>query len=185
MNKKLLISIGSLVILAVGYWLLSPFLRNVSLNEGLPGIINTTMIKDNLNTMDADKKVDFKKQTLEMKDKMLKMGDIMPVNEPRVLSRGEMVARAHEVAGSALIVKTGNETFLRFENLKTINGPDLRIYLSSNLSSDDIVDLGPIRATEGNVNYTIPTGTDLNKYKNVMIWCRAFGVLFSYAEINL
>ena len=83
-----------------------------------------------------------------------------------------------------MFIKSSNETYLRFENLKTINGPDLRIYLSSDLSADNIIDLGPIRATEGNVNYTIPHGTDLGKYKNVMIWCRAFGVLFSYAQLS-
>ena len=184
MNKKILITVGVIVVLAVAYWLLSPLWRNVSLNESLPGTTNETIIKDDLNTMDANKKLDFEAQTIQMKDKTVTMSDAMPVNQPQVLSKGEMVARAHEVEGSALIVKTGGETFLRFEDLKTVNGPDLRIYLSSDLSSDDIIDLGSIRATEGNVNYVIPRGTDLTKYKYAMIWCRAFGVLFSYAELK-
>ena len=182
MNKKILIAVGVLVILAVAYWLLSPFWRNVALDEGLPISNDTTTIKDNLSVMDVDTKADFEKQTMEMKDKMMEKSDMMPASEPTVISRADMIARAHEVEGVALLVKSGNETFLRFENLKTINGPDLRIYLSADLSADDIVDLGPIRATEGNVNYTIPPGTDLDKYKNAMIWCRAFGVLFSYAQ---
>lgn len=182
MNKKILISIGVLIILAVTYWLLSPFWRNVALNEELPGTINTVPIKDNLSAMDGDTKSDFEKQTMEMKDKMMKESDAMPANQPVIVSRANMIARAHEVEGVALLVKSGDETFLRFENLKTINGPDLRIYLSSGLNADDIVDLGPIRATEGSVNYPIPIGTDVSKYKNAMIWCRAFGVLFSYAQ---
>lgn len=183
MNKKILIGVGILIILAVAYWLLSPFWRNVVLNEELPGATNTTSIKDNLSVMDMDTKADFEKQTLEMKDKMMEKSDTMPTNQPTVIDRAEMVAGAHEVEGTALFIKSGNETYLRFENLKTINGPDLRIYLSSGLSADDIIDLGPIRATEGNVNYTIPPGTDLGKYHNAMIWCRAFGVLFSYAQL--
>ena len=182
MNKKILIGVGILIILAVAYWLLSPLWKNVALNEGLPGSTDTTIIKDNLSVMDASTKADFEKQTMEMKSKMMKKSDAMPASEPAVIDRADMIARAHEVEGVALLVKSGNETFLRFENLKTINGPDLRIYLSSDLSDNDIVDLGPIRATEGNVNYTIPAGTDLTKYKNTMIWCRAFGVLFSYAQ---
>lgn len=182
MNKKIIISIGALIILAVAYWLLSPFWRNVVLNEELPGVTTSVSIKDNLLSMDADTKMDFEKQTKEIKDKMTKERDLMPANQPVVISRADMIARAHDVEGVALLIKSGNETFLRFENLKTINGPDLRIYLSSGLNADDIVDLGPIRATEGNVNYAIPTGIDLEKYKNAMIWCRAFGVLFSYAQ---
>ncbi len=182
MNKKILISIGVLIILGVAYWLLSPFWRNVMLNEELPGTTNTTSIKDNLSVMDADTKANFEKQTIEMKDKIMEKSDAMPASQATVISRADMISRAHEVEGVALLVKSGDETYLRFENLKTINGPDLRIYLGADLSNDDFVDLGPIRATEGNVNYAIPPGTDLSKYKNAMIWCRAFGVLFSYAE---
>jgi len=119
--------------------------------------------------MDANTKADFEKQTLEMKDKIMSKSDAMPAGQTTIIGRADMIARAHDVEGAALFVKSGNEAFLRFENLKTINGPDLRIYLSSALNADDIVDLGPIRATEGNVNYPIPAGTDLGKYKNAMI----------------
>lgn len=184
MNKKIIIIIVSLVVLALAYWLISPFWRNPSLNEELPGLENTpsVSIKDTMETMDADTKIDFEKQTMEMKDRVMPMNDKTPENKPQIIAQADMVARAHDVEGTALIVKSGDETFLRFENLKTINGPALRIYLSSDLSEDDIVDLGPIRATEGNVNYPIPKGTDLSKYKNAMIWCNAFDILFSYAQ---
>ena len=181
MNKKVLIVIGLLIVLAVAYWLLSPLWRKVVLNEELPNIANEP-IKDNLSAMDADTKADFEKQTMEMKDKTMEKSDEMPASQPTIIGRADMIARAHDVEGAALLVKAGGQTFLRFENLKTINGPDLRIYLSAGLNADDIVDLGPIRATEGNVNYAVPAGTDLEKYKNAMIWCRAFGVLFSYAQ---
>lgn len=144
MNRKILIGVGILIILAVAYWLLSPFWRNVVLNEELPGA----------------------------------------TVQSTVIASAEMIAEAHEVEGTALLLTSGNEAFLRFENLKTINGPDLRIYLSADLSADDIVDLGPIRATEGNINYAIPAGTDLGRYKYAMIWCRTFGVLFSYAQFE-
>ncbi|MDP3778710.1 MAG: DM13 domain-containing protein [bacterium] len=182
MNKKIVISVGIIIILAVAYWLLSPLWRNVALNEELPSAADAAPIKDNMPLMDAETRANFEKQTMEMKDKIMKESDPMPASKLSVIGQAEMIARAHEVEGAALLVKSGNETFLRFENLKTINGPDLRIYLSSGLNADDIVDLGPIRATEGNVNYSIPAGTDLGRYKNAMIWCRAFGVLFSYAQ---
>lgn len=182
MNKKTLIGVGIIIALAIAYWLISPFWKNVALNETLPGA-NTAVIKDNLTSMDETTKSDFEKQTVAMKDKVLKENDAMPGSGPSIIARADMVARAHEVSGEALLVKSGKDTYLRFEKLKTINGPDLRIYLSAGLNSDDVVDLGSIRATEGNANYLIPAGTEITKYKNAMIWCRAFGVLFSYAQL--
>jgi len=182
MNKKIFISLGSLIVLVVAYWLISPLWNNMILNEELPGVIPMT-INDNFETMDIETKAKFEKQTMEMKDKMMNKNESMPVSGPKVIGQANLVPRAHEVKGSALFVKSNNETYLRFENLKTINGPDLRIYLGAALNADDVVDLGPIRATEGSVNYLIPKDTDLSKYKNVMIWCRAFGVLFSYAQL--
>ncbi len=181
--KKIIITIVVLAVLGVAYWLLSPFWRNVTLDEGLPGAGATPIIQDNLSMMDASTKADFEEQTMKMEGEAMMKSDAMPENQPTIVSRASMIARAHEVSGEALLVQAGSEAYLRFENLKTINGPDLRIYLGAGLNTDDFVDLGPIRATEGNVNYAIPAGTDLSKYKNAMIWCRTFGVLFSYASL--
>ncbi len=174
MNRTILIGVGVIVVSIVAYWLLSPLWRNSVLNEDLPRVTTP---------MDANTKAEFEKQTMEMKDKAMTVSDAMPIVKSSIVRRAAMVAGAHDVAGTALLIKSGNETFLRFENLKTINGPDLRIYLASDLSANDFIDLGPIRATEGNVNYVIPAGTDLNTYRYAMIWCRAFGVLFSYAKL--
>jgi len=64
-----------------------------------------------------------------------------------------------------------------------VNGPDLKIYLGSELGKNDYIDLGPILATKGSVNYELPDGIDTTKYSKVLVWCEAFGVLFSYAEL--
>jgi hypothetical protein len=136
--------------------------------------------------MDAPTKERFVTETEKMKNHVMHGADAMPSSapsEPTILGEAAMVARAHDVEGRALLLKAGDQTILRFENLKTINGPDLRIYLSAGLNNDDFIDLGPIRATEGNVNYALPPGADTTRYRNALIWCRAFHVLFSYAEL--
>ncbi len=181
MNKKIIIIVLLLIGLPIAWWLISPFWNDVTLNEELP---QSQTVSDNLDSMNKETMENFVKETEMMKDKGLAGKETMPLSETTILSRATMVERAHGVKGEALLIKTGGETYLRFENLETINGPDLRIYLSSDLSNNDIVDLGPIRATNGNVNYVIPAGVDLSKYKNAMIWCRAFGVLFSYAQFK-
>ena len=179
MNKKVIFSIIGVIVIGVGYFLLSPLWRNVKLDEALPQV---QVVKDNMETMDTATREQFMKEVEAMKDTVMVDMDSMPSKAPDVLKEAMLVARAHDVKGKVLLVQVGEGKIIRFEDLKTINGPDLRIYLSSGLNADDFVDLGAIRATEGNVNYTIPAGTDTNKYHNVLNWCRAFGVLFSYAQ---
>ena len=102
-----------------------------------------------------------------------------------IYTQGNFVPSAHEVAGSVkLIREAGRGDYLRFEDFETINGPDLFIYLATDTTASDFVNLGEIKATRGNVNYAIPAGTDLEKYDTVLVWCRAFSVLFSYAELE-
>lgn len=180
MNKKIIFSILGIAVIVVGYFLLSPLWRNVKLDEALP---QAQIVKDNMDTMSPETKEKFEKEVEAMKDKVMVKVEVMPSNDPLILKEAPLVARAHDVEGRALLVQIGGQKILRFEDLKTINGPDLRIYLSADLGIEDAIDLGAIRATEGNVNYTIPEGVDTAKYRNVLIWCRAFGVLFSYAQL--
>ena len=101
-----------------------------------------------------------------------------------ILSEGIFKPNAHEVKGKSVLIKDEGKNILRFENFETINGPDLHIYLASDLDGKDYVDLGAIKATKGNINYDIPDGVDTNKYNKVLIWCVPFKVLFSYAELS-
>lgn len=90
----------------------------------------------------------------------------------------------HPASGTARVVIDGDERYLRYENYKTINGPDLRVYLATDTKATEFVDLGPIKATEGNINYLIPSGTDLSKYRYALTWCEDFAVLFNSAEFS-
>jgi hypothetical protein len=74
--------------------------------------------------------------------------------------------------------------FIRFENFKVTNGPDLFVYLATDKSASDFVDIGRLKANNGNQNYPIPEGTDLTKYGTVLIWCKAFSVLFGSADLK-
>jgi hypothetical protein len=91
---------------------------------------------------------------------------------------------SHPASGTVSIYKTGTQTILRYEDFKTLNGPDLRVYVSTDLEASEFVDLGPLKATSGNVNYEIPSDTDLGKYRYALVWCEKFGVLFNYADLS-
>jgi hypothetical protein len=74
---------------------------------------------------------------------------------------------------------------LRLEDFKSTNGPDLYVYLSTDKgAATDFVNLGRLKGNIGNQNYDIPKRTDLSKYDTVLIWCRAFSVLFGSAELK-
>lgn len=154
--KKIIIAIIVIIILGVAYWLISPLFRVVKLNEGLP-TVNTPSTSTPETPPAAP--------------------------TPVVLREAPMLPHDHDVEGKASIIKLGTATYLRFENLKTVNGPDLHVYLSADLENKDSIHLSKIKATEGSVNYLLPEGIDISKYNNALLWCRAFNVLFSYAKL--
>lgn len=90
----------------------------------------------------------------------------------------------HKAEGVAKVISLANgKSFLRLENLKATNGPDLYVYLSTGKGVSDIVNLGKLKGNIGNQNYEIPTGTDFTKYNTVLIWCKAFSTLFGSAKL--
>ena len=171
--KKILIGLGIIIVLIIAYYLISPAFKVVELDESFP-----LEVKDSMNSMDAETKAEFERQVELKKDEIMEKEETMP-STPQVLSQGAFIESAHEVAGNALLIETNNEKILRFEDFETINGPNLHIYLSSDLGDEDFVDLGEIKATKGNVNYEIPSNIDTNKYNKVLVWCVPFKVLFS------
>lgn len=91
----------------------------------------------------------------------------------------------HNAEGIAKVIPLQDgSNILRLEDLKVTNGPDLYVYLATDKSASDFVNIGKLKANNGNQNYDIPTETDLTKYDTVLIWCRPFSVLFGSAELG-
>jgi hypothetical protein len=190
-KKKIIGLLIAIVVIVVAWYLLSPLWRNMLLDEASPlsGVqenldINKPIVKDNLDTMDISTRAEFDSQVEEMNRKaMPEVVEEMP-SQARIIAEGEFKPRAHEIEGRALLIEKDGIKTLRFENFETINGPNLHIYLGSDLSDNDFVDLGKIRATSGNVNYEVDSSVDTTKYNKVLVWCVPFGVLFSYADLE-
>ena len=90
----------------------------------------------------------------------------------------------HPASGTATIVEMEGKKYLRYENFKTINGPDLFVYLAKDIDAKEFVNLGNLKATEGNVNYEIPPDVNHEEYPYALVWCRAFRVLFNSAKFE-
>lgn len=113
------------------------------------------------------------------------VNDLPVVGEDTLIDGGSEVrgTQGHPAEGEMKVFHNGSHHVIRFEDFKTINGPQLHVYLAKDLEATEFIDLGPIRGTEGNVNYSVPADVNLEDYKYVMHWCVPFKVLFNYAEL--
>lgn len=125
------------------------------------------------------------------------MDETMPAattDQPVLLAQGAFADAdaVHQGSGSAGIYRVADGgQILRLEDLRVTNGPDLRIVLARSASPqssadvrDDYFDLGPLKGNIGNQNYEIPAEVDLSRYGSVVVWCKAFKVLFSAAPLK-
>ena len=92
----------------------------------------------------------------------------------------------HYTEGNVSVVSlTDGSKILRLENFKSTNGPNVHVYLSTDKGATDFVDLGKLKANNGDQNYNIPVGTDIARHNIVLIWCKDFSVLFCSAMLKV
>ena len=109
---------------------------------------------------------------------------------PRVIATGELqyVDAIHHGEGPVRIVDVGGQRLVRFEDVAITNAPDVHVYLSRETggtwSEATSLYLGPLKATNGSFHYELSSTADLASYKSVVVWCRAFHVLITWADLR-
>ena len=169
MTKKILIILGIVVAAGVGYYAISPLFNNIKVDEALPG--NVPSKKTSVEIVPTQNDV--------TKHDATTTSSVMAHTPATVTGTA-----GHPASGTVRIVEADGKQYVRYENFKTINGPDIYVYLSKDLDAKAYVSLGKVKATEGNINYEVPVGTNASDYKYVLTWCKTFSVLFNSAEIN-
>lgn len=115
-----------------------------------------------------------------------------PSTAPVVLGAGSFQSQEHGTSGLAQLLRLPDGSHVvRLENLASSDGPDVKVWLSSLEAGGDwfkyrsgrYVDLGPVKATHGNQNYTVPAGTDITGLSSVVLWCDRFSVAFGSAPL--
>ena len=111
-------------------------------------------------------------------------------NGVRTLATGEFEPVRHDARGTATALRldSGNRV-LTLTDFDVANGPDLRVYLvagpaSTETEVEEFVDLGELKGNIGDQQYRIPKSVDLKRDATVVIWCRAFSVLFARATLR-
>ena len=183
MKKSLLAIVAVIVIGAVSVFALSPYFTESTVDEALP---TGAIIQSKMEDKEATKVMKME----EEEDKMMKMEEEEDkMEEINIMSyAGTFVGVGdgiHDAQGDAYTIPLEDGTnVLRLENFKSTNGPDLYVYLSTDKYASEFISLGELKASSGNQNYGIPDDVDLNEYNQVLIWCKAFGVLFGNAELS-
>ncbi len=175
MNKLLGIAIVITVVGVAALFALSPYFTESTIDEAIPtdAIIRSEV--ENKNNVASDQDDTMMEEEMMKSIPMSYAGSFVGVGDG-----------VHDAQGNAYtIALEDTSNVLRLENFKSTNGPDLYVYLSTDENASDFVNLGALKASSGNQNYEIPDNTDLNKYNKVLIWCKAFGVLFGSAEISI
>ncbi len=196
MNNLVLVSIAVIVVGLVSAYAVFPYFTESTIDEALPtGAISQSMMenkesmmmKDDDTMMEEEEKMMMKDDDTMMEEEekmMMKDDDTMSMSfAGSFIGAGDGI---HDAQGNAFtILLEDKSSVLRLENFKSTNGPDLYVYLSTDENASDFINLGELKANNGNQNYEIPNDADLSKYNKVLIWCKAFGVLFGSAELSV
>lgn len=119
-----------------------------------------------------------------------KKDEVDPINEQfnasgsSLISEGVFSSNSYSTSGAVKLYTQNNTKTVVFENFKTSNGPDLRVYLSTSTTNSSFIDLGKLKSTSGNFSYTIDSTINTSTYKFVLIWCEDFSVLFGNAPLK-
>ncbi|MEM6997745.1 MAG: DM13 domain-containing protein [Patescibacteria group bacterium] len=160
-TKALLLVLGGVILLAGGLYVGRNFLADartekVAQDESIAGVIDKMM--------------------LDLNGQMVGSGEFVDADA------------FHTASGMAEVYSTDNGPVLLLdEEFDVRSGPDLVVYLSKNrtASGDDLgdfVSLGDLHAQAGAQAYSLPE--DYQEFGSVVIWCRAFGVGFGYADLS-
>jgi electron transfer DM13 len=210
MSGKKAIIIGIIiaaVAIPLGIYTASPLFINTEINEPVPTLKNGNNdaaamqeFKDFMEMSEEERIEKGQQMSIEERDMIMKgaaQTNGTSVNEEMTTIGEEETSTVyagtfvgvndgiHNAEGQAKVIKLSDgSNFLRLEDFRSTNGPDLYVYLSTDKSNSDFVNLGKLKGNVGNQNYEIQQGIDLSKYDTVLIWCQAFSVLFGSAELR-
>jgi hypothetical protein len=209
MSSRKAIIIGIIVAavaIPLGIYTALPLFVNTEINEPVPTVsngnndtVNMQQFKDFMEMSEEERIERGQQMSNKERDMIMKAAAQIngtTVNE-KMTTIGEAISTVyagtfvgvndgiHNAEGQATVINLSDgNNFLRLEDFRSTNGPDLYVYLSTDKSNSDFINLGMLKGNIGDQNYKIPEGTDLSKYDTALIWCQAFSVLFGSAELR-
>jgi len=196
-------SIGIIIAaVVIGIALASPLFSETEVNEPLPialeEIDEDLTFEKFIEMKDEKRQMIVEEMSQEVKDMIMDKAStmIIPISETmndmtqesneanvKILKNGTFEGLAgHSAEGIAKIIQVNDMTFLRFENFQVTNGPDLRVYLTTDGDIHSGIHLEKLKGSKGDQNYSL-NDIDVSIYDIVVIYCQPFGVYFGQAEL--
>lgn len=110
-----------------------------------------------------------------------------------VLLSGEFSGfEGHSGEGTARILREDGRLVLEFDGFRTDRGPQLEVWIAEDSVTSNAEGKAASRITLGRLQgarvasqrYELPADLDLGAVGSIVIWCRAFGVLFASADLS-
>lgn len=197
MNRNVVLVLG-VVILVGGWFFASPLFIDETVDESFDFVLDNGQI--DMKSVMAVSATERQSMMSDIMDAAASAPDrmtseIMPVNTPQAIARGDFVDAdaIHKGSGQATIYELPDgKHVVRFEDFRATNGPALVVYLAkhsspakaSEVTDGGYISLGELKGNVGNQNYPVPAGTNIAEYNSVVIWCELFDVLFSPAALS-
>ena len=182
-------------VLALAWWLVSPLFIDQAVDEDFPALMNAVMpegmemiqAKATMEAVMDDEKI--------VEEEMIEAMGVMLAPEAVKTGQFRDADSFHRGSGNATIWDLGTDGFvLRFEDFKVINGPDLRVLLTTHpdpmgrgdVHASDVtyVELGKLKGNIGNQNYAIPNDVNVDDQNSVVIYCKPFQIVFAVAPLS-
>lgn len=159
MNRRTLLIIAALIVVAAGWYLFRPerLFVNAKVNEGFPAAGNAKAAS-----------------TVTLADGRFHDGAHKTVGAATIhqLSDGKRVLRLTDF-------ETSNGPDVHVYAVAAEDAKD-----NDTVTRAGFVDLGSLKGNIGDQNYDLPESVDLSKYKAVTIWCKRFSVNFGTAPLT-
>lgn len=93
--------------------------------------------------------------------------------------------------GWSIVERDGRSFIVIDDSFRAANGPDLKVFLSPQTMSkvtgktavQGAINVGVLKKTKGAQEYEIPPGTDLMKFKSVLVHCEEYSVLWGGSDL--
>lgn len=137
----------------------------------------------------------FRPEKLWINQRVNEQAPFAATSDSQPLYTGLLTGKAHPTSGRASIYRMPDgKRYLRLTDFTTSNGPDVHVVLAESgdqgLTKDFVkgeltsVELGPLKANQGDQNYDLPDSVDLKKFDAVVIYCEQFHAVFGLARLE-
>jgi len=103
-------------------------------------------------------------------------------NEIRLVKLSQISGlKGYDSKGEAVIIISGDKTFLRLQEFGVTSGIDQHVYLTKDGTIATGIDLGRLKASQGDQHYDI-TGIDAQNYNIMIIYSKVFDTYYAHAK---